>query len=166
MKGRASLPGADELFRVTSIEKGRGRGAKQPATEAQQDDREPAERVPSGRQRHDEKVTFYCTAEELIDLEDARILLRREHGVAVDRGRIVREALAQVLSELERDGAEAPLVKRLHQMTGGAAMRGGVRAVDLIARKRDGGEIAGDELRDSCSPTPARSCPTTRWPRS
>ncbi len=39
MKGRASLPGADELFRVTSIEKGRGRGAKQPAEEARRDDR-------------------------------------------------------------------------------------------------------------------------------
>ena len=102
MKGRASLPGADELFRVTSIEKGRGRDAKQPA-----------ERVPSGRQRHDEKVTFYCTADELMDLENARLLLRREHGVAVDRGRIVREALAQVLSELERDGADASLVRRL-----------------------------------------------------
>jgi hypothetical protein len=48
-----------------------------------------------------------------MDLENARLLLRREHGVAVDRGRIVREALAQVLSELERDGAEAALVKRL-----------------------------------------------------
>jgi hypothetical protein len=114
MKGRASLPGADELFRVTSIEKGRGRGAKQPAEETGPTE-EPAERIPSGRQRHDEKVTFYCTADELMDLENARLLLRREHGVAVDRGRIVREALAQVLSELERDGAEASLVKRLTQ---------------------------------------------------
>jgi hypothetical protein len=114
MKGRARLPGADELFRVTSIDKGRGgRAAKQPAERDQQDDRQPAERVPSGRQRHDEKVTFYCTAEELMDLENARLLLRREHGIAVDRGRIVREALAQVLSELERDGAEATVVKRL-----------------------------------------------------
>ena len=112
MKGRASLPGADELFRVTSIEKGRGE-ARQPASEAQGDDRKPAERVPSGRQRHDEKVTFYCTADELMDLENARLLLRREHGVAVDRGRIVREALAQVLSDLERDGADASLVRRL-----------------------------------------------------
>jgi hypothetical protein len=113
MKGRASLPGADELFRVTSIEKGRS-GARQPAEEAQRDDdQKPAERVPSGRQRHDEKVTFYCTADELMDLENARLLLRREHGIAVDRGRIVREALALVLSELERDGAQAPLVRRL-----------------------------------------------------
>jgi hypothetical protein len=114
MKGRASLPGADELFRVTSIEKGReARGASQPAEEAQRNDRQATERVPSGRQRHDEKITFYCTADELMDLENARLLLRREHGIAVDRGRIVREALAQVLSELERDGAEAALVKRL-----------------------------------------------------
>jgi hypothetical protein len=114
MKGRASLPGANELFRVTSIDKGRGgRAAKQPADEDRRDDRQPAERVPSGRQRHDEKVTFYCTAEELMDLENARLLLRREHGIGVDRGRIVREALAQVLSELERDGAGATLVKRL-----------------------------------------------------
>jgi hypothetical protein len=114
MKGRASLPGADELFRVTSIDKGRGgRAAKQSADKDQQDDRQPTKRVPSGRQRHDEKVTFYCTAEELMDLENARLLLRREHGIGVDRGRIVREALAQVLSELERDGADATLVKRL-----------------------------------------------------
>ena len=111
MKGRASLPGADELFRVTSIEK--GRGAKQPAEEAQRDDRQATERVPSGRQRHDEKVTFYCTADELVDLENARLQLRREHGIAVDRGRIVREALAQVLSELDDQGAESALVKRL-----------------------------------------------------
>jgi len=114
MKGRASLPGADELFRVTSIDKGRGgRAAKQSADKDQQDDRQPTEREPSARQRHDEKVTFYCTAEELMDLENARLLLRREHGIGVDRGRIVREALAQVLSELERDGADATLVKRL-----------------------------------------------------
>jgi hypothetical protein len=116
MKGRASLPGADELFRVTSIEGPRGsraRGSKRAAD----DDAEPAassgERVPSGRQRHDEKITFYCTAEELMDLENARLTLRRKHGIAVDRGRLVREALAQVLSELERDGGSADLVKRL-----------------------------------------------------
>ncbi len=89
------------------------RAGPQPAGEEQGEDRRPADRVPSGRQRHDEKVTFYCTAEELVDLENARLRLRREHGIAVDRGRIVREALAQVLSELDRDGAEAAVVKRL-----------------------------------------------------
>lgn len=115
MKSRASLPGADELFRVTSTDRARGartgrrqaRDGSIPSAEASE------ERVPSGRQRHEEKVTFYCTAEELVDLENARLQLRRRHGIAMDRGRLVREAIAQVLSELERDGAEAPLVKRL-----------------------------------------------------
>jgi capsid protein len=114
MKGRASLPGADELFRVTSIDGNKGsraRAAKRSTSDAKADAASRA-RVPSGRQRHEEKVTFYCTAEELMDIEHARLILR-QHQVAVDRGRLIREALAQVLSELERDGADAPLVKRL-----------------------------------------------------
>jgi len=113
MKGRASLPGADELFRVASTDRSRVPRAAKGAAETSTDEESPSERVPSGRQRHDEKVTFYCTAEELMDLENARLQLRRRHGIAVDRGRLVREALAQVLSELERDGADASLVKRL-----------------------------------------------------
>jgi hypothetical protein len=113
MKGRARLPGADELFRVTSIEQGRGAHPDQPAGAEGAHGTPTGERVSSRRQRHDEKVTFYCTAQELMDLEHARLVLRRDHDVAVDRGRIVREALAQVLSELDRDGAESALVKRL-----------------------------------------------------
>lgn len=115
MKGRASLPGADELFRVTSIDgtKGpRARGAKRSTSDDSRSDAA-QERVPSGRQRHDEKITFYCTPDELNDIEHARLVLRQKHQIAVDRGRLVREALAQVLSELERDGADATLVKRL-----------------------------------------------------
>jgi hypothetical protein len=114
MKGRASLPGADELFRVTSIDGSKGSRARGAKRSTRDDARTDAgERVPSGRQRHDEKITFYCTPEELMDLENARLVLRRQHQIAVDRGRLVREALAQVLSELERDGADATLVKRL-----------------------------------------------------
>ena len=113
MKGRASLPGADELFRVTSIEKGRGRDAKQPASEAQEDDRKPAERVPSGRQRHDEKVTFYCTADDLTSIEKARLELRAKHGIGVDRGKIVRAALAYVLEDFEARSEDSILLRRL-----------------------------------------------------
>ena len=36
-----------------------------------------------------------------MDLEHARLVLRGEHGLAVDRGRIVREAVAVVLADLE-----------------------------------------------------------------
>ncbi|MEU0579183.1 hypothetical protein ABZ465_18200 [Streptomyces griseoincarnatus] len=73
----------------------------------------PAARRPSGRERHDEKITVYVSAEELMDLEHARLVLRGEHGLAVDRGRIVREAVAVVLADLESRGDASILVRRL-----------------------------------------------------
>ena len=63
--------------------------------------------------RHDEKMTVYVTADELLDLEHARLALRREHGLAVDRGRLVREAVALVLADLEEHGHDSVLVQRL-----------------------------------------------------
>ncbi|MEU6443514.1 hypothetical protein [Streptomyces sp. NPDC047046] len=72
-----------------------------------------AGRRPSGRERHDEKITVYVSAEELMDLEHARLVLRGEHGLAVDRGRIVREAVAVVLADLESRGDASILVRRL-----------------------------------------------------
>ncbi|WP_227870417.1 hypothetical protein [Streptomyces otsuchiensis] len=72
-----------------------------------------APRRPSGRERHDEKITVYVSAEELMDLEHARLVLRGEHGLAVDRGRIVREAVAVVLADLESRGDASILVRRL-----------------------------------------------------
>ncbi|WP_344468766.1 hypothetical protein [Kitasatospora kazusensis] len=72
-----------------------------------------APRRPSGRERHDEKITVYVSAEELMDLEHARLVLRGEHGLAVDRGRIVREAIAVVLADLEQRGEASILVRRL-----------------------------------------------------
>ncbi|OQR59170.1 hypothetical protein B6E66_36360 [Streptomyces maremycinicus] len=74
--------------------------------------RQPSRR-PSGRERHDEKITVYVSAEELMDLEHARLVLRGEHGLAVDRGRIVREAVAVVLADLESRGDASILVRRL-----------------------------------------------------
>jgi hypothetical protein len=72
-------------------------------------------RRPSGRQRHEEKITVYCSAEELLDLETARLTLRGEHGLVVDRGRIVREAVAVVLADLEAEGEDSILVRRLRE---------------------------------------------------
>ena len=70
-------------------------------------------RHPSGRQRHDEKITVYVSPSELVDLEHARLVLRADHSLAVDRGRIVREALAVVLADLEAKGEQSILVRRL-----------------------------------------------------
>ena len=67
----------------------------------------------SGRERHDEKITVYLSPDELVELERARLALRQEHGLVVDRGRIVREALAIVLGELERRGDGSALVRQL-----------------------------------------------------
>lgn len=67
----------------------------------------------SGRVRHDEKITVYVSNDELLDLERARLLLRADHGMAVDRGRIVREALALAIGDLAERGADSDLVRRL-----------------------------------------------------
>ena len=66
----------------------------------------------SGRQRHEEKITFYCTQEELLALERARLALR-EFGIGSDRGRIVREALSYTLADLDANGQASILADRL-----------------------------------------------------
>lgn len=73
----------------------------------------PVDRQPTGRERHEEKITVYVSADELLDLEHARLTLRGDHGLAVDRGRIVREALAVVLADLDAKGETSILVRRL-----------------------------------------------------
>ncbi len=70
-------------------------------------------RTPSGRVRHDEKMTVYVTSDELLDLEHARLTLRRDQGLAVDRGRMVRAAIALALEDLEAHGDDSDLVRRL-----------------------------------------------------
>ena len=110
-----SLPAADDLFRRTG---GESRVRAVPDAPEQSDAgaeaAEPApEKRPSGRVRHDEKMTVYVTSDELLDLEHTRLALRREHGLAVDRGRLVREAVAMVLADFERHGDDSALVRRL-----------------------------------------------------
>lgn len=138
MSRRSSLPGAAELFRSTGApDREGGRAAEpvpvpelpsapEPASAGYEADAPPTaprpvrrrpratgERRPSGRERHDEKITVYVSAEELMDLEHARLGLRGDHGLAVDRGRIVREALAYVIADLEAKGESSILVRRL-----------------------------------------------------
>ncbi len=118
MSRRVSLPAADDLFRPTAPapdESGSG-----PQEEQEQADGERGHgrrgRRPSGRVRHDEKMTVYVTADELLDLEHARLLLRRDHGLAVDRGRLVREAVALALADLDARGEDSVIVQRLKQV--------------------------------------------------
>jgi hypothetical protein len=133
MPRRVALPGADELFRSTGsvqrpadeadaetlhVESGQLPLAASVAGAPERPMLAPAPRPtgprrPSGRQRHEEKITVYVSPSELVDLEHARLVLRAEHALAVDRGRIVREALAVVLADLESKGEHSILVRRL-----------------------------------------------------
>lgn len=70
------------------------------------------------RQKHTAKITVYVSDEELLVLEHARLALRATHGLAVDRGRVVREAIAVVLADFEERGADSVLVRRLRHDTG------------------------------------------------
>ncbi|SHG64316.1 hypothetical protein [Streptoalloteichus hindustanus] len=117
MTRRASLPGAAELFRPTSAVPQRAAAAPAAGGDGATADQatplpEPARRG-SGRQKHDAKITVYVSDDELVALEQARLLLRAEHGLAVDRGRIVREAVAVLLADLDQHGADSVLVRRL-----------------------------------------------------
>jgi hypothetical protein len=66
----------------------------------------------SGREKHTQKITVYLSAEELLDLERARLALLR-YGAAADRGRIVREAIAVLLADLDARGNESLLARRI-----------------------------------------------------
>jgi hypothetical protein len=119
-----SLPAADDLFRRTGGEDAvledlaevelaqrdlaRVRAVPDPGSEE-----DAPKHRPSGRVRHDEKMTVYVTADELLDIEHARLALRRDQGLAVDRGRLVREAVALVLADLDANGLDSMLVRRL-----------------------------------------------------
>ena len=108
MPRRVSMPGADELFRNTS------RLRAVPDNAVPVDEPQPVRRS-SRRERHDEKITVYISSPELVDLEQTRVLLRGQYGLAVDRGRIVREAIAAAVEDFEARGERSTLVRRLRE---------------------------------------------------
>lgn len=132
MTRRASLPGADELFRANTPALS---AVRQVIEEAQEVSKTvgvsttpknkkgvrstPRRRVttvdrsPSGRERHDEKITVYLSPDELFDLDQARLTLRGDLGLAVDRGRIVRESIAVIVADLDAKGDQSILARRL-----------------------------------------------------
>ena len=92
---RVSLPGVAELLRPAG---------RSPAPET--------ERQASGRESHPQKITVYLSGAELMELERARLALR-SYGIPVDRGRIVREALAVLLADLDSEGEDSVVARRL-----------------------------------------------------
>jgi len=70
------------------------------------------ERQATGRERHDQKITVYLSATELLDVEHARLRLRR-FGFVLDRGRLVREAIAILLADLDARGTDSLIARRV-----------------------------------------------------
>ena len=122
MSRRVTLPAADDLFRPTTDSADTAEAPAPPAKQARvravpdAPEEEPAaEKRPSGRVRHDEKMTVYVTSEELMEIEHARLQLRGGLGLAVDRGRLVREAVSLVLADFDAHGEDSALVRRLRE---------------------------------------------------
>lgn len=137
MSRRASLPGADELFRsttpaLTAVRDASSGSSTAPSVAPVQNTTAPVTRPttkgvrttprrrvstidhsPSGRESHAEKITVYLSPEELFDLDQARLLLRGDLGLAADRGRIVRESIAVIIADLEAKGEQSILARRL-----------------------------------------------------
>jgi len=129
---RVNLPGADEMFfRSAGSEETPDTGTDHqheaprqrngddsgpqsaPPRGSQKDTGISRAPKPSGRQRHDEKITVYISSPELLALEQTRLTLRAEYGLSADRGRLVREAVAALLADFEENGASSMLVRRL-----------------------------------------------------
>jgi hypothetical protein len=89
-------------------------------------------RLASGREKHTQKITVYLSAEELLDLERARLALLR-YGAAADRGRIVREAIAVLLADLDARGKESLLARRIAAANQAANTAGEANADDAAS---------------------------------
>ncbi len=129
MSRRVSLPGADELFRntatlsaVPSQRENAEEITETPLVASKQKNAvrqtprrrlNAFDRTPSGREKHDEKITVYLSPDELYDLDQARLALRGDLGLAVDRGRIVRESLSIIIADLESKGDQSIIARRL-----------------------------------------------------
>ncbi len=135
MTRRANLPGADELFRSTApalssvptqstpdhaaplvspaIATPKAPSSKKGVRTIARRRVTTVDRSPSGRERHDEKITVYLSPDELFELDQARIQLRGDLGRAVDRGRSVRESIAVIIADLEAKGDQSILARRL-----------------------------------------------------
>ena len=60
-------------------------------------------------------ITYAVFCLKKLDVDHARLELRRNHGLAVDRGRLVRAAVAMALADLDANGADSALFKRLNE---------------------------------------------------
>jgi hypothetical protein len=133
---RVSLPGVAELLRPAA-----------PGPDGGE------QRLASGREKHSQKITVYLSAEELLDLERARLALLR-YGAAADRGRIVREAIAVLLADLDARGKDSLLARRIVNASATAsasaiATASAIANGDGIAANRVSGTLFGENAESA-----------------
>lgn len=128
---RVSLPGVAELLRPV------GPG---PATDSG--------RQASGREAHPQKITVYLSADEFLDLERARLSLHIR-GIRVDRGRLVREAIAVLMADLEA-GIDASMIARRLRAVGQSGPAAEVPAAGIPAI-----EVPAIAVPAGAAPSPA-----------
>ena len=128
---RVSIPGVAELLRPV---------APDPVASD--------ERQATGREKHDQKITVYLSAAELLDLEHARLALRR-FGFVIDRGRLVREAIAILLADLDARGKDSVVARRVRDSLSPAD-----GSIDGAVNGTVGEDLAKD-ADDAASPLPS-----------
>jgi len=106
---RVRRPGVHELLRPATREETASDG-----------------RPASGREAHSQKITVYLSPGELLDLERARLALRAR-GLSVDRGRMVREAIAALLADLDAGVESSMLARRLRESAASTAPQQGAQ---------------------------------------
>jgi hypothetical protein len=116
---RVNVPGVAELFRPA---------VPPPATSD--------ERQATGRERHDQKITVYLSATELLDLEHARLRLRR-FGFVLDRGRLVREAIAILLADLDARGKDSLVARRIRSSQDASQGNGHIASQNGTSQDKD-----------------------------
>ncbi len=139
---RVSIPGVAELLRPAA-----------PGPVASD------ERQATGREKHDQKITVYLSAAELLDVEQARLALRR-YGFVIDRGRLVREAIAILLADLDARGKDSLVARRVR-----ASLDGGTDGSPVLGPGPNGAPGApgapgaaapnGRAADDAASPLPS-----------
>ena len=127
-KRRVSVPGVAELSRPAS---------PPPAGSE--------ERQAADGERRDQEITVYLSASELLGLEHARLKLRRL-GYALDQGRLVREAIAILLADLDARGTDSLVARRIRAAHDGDAAHDGARGEDAAPSLRTSFFLAFPDL--------------------
>jgi len=133
---RVSLPGVAELLRPV------GPG---PASDSG--------RQVSGREAHPQKITVYLSADEFLDLERARLSLHIR-GIHVDRGRLVREAIAVLMADLEA-GIDASVIARRLRAVGQSVPAAEVPAAEVPAAEVPAIAVPAIAVPAGAAPSPA-----------